>query len=636
MIFSLYYYSILMALTAVVTFFLAIYFWRSGTKGDATLGTVILISCSMWTFFYVLEIIFHDIGLKIIFAKLQYFPITAIPVLWFIFILSYSNQKRYFKKNILYLLCIVPVITVALVFTNERHNLIWQSMDLQADSMFAVLVSTYGLWFWIWMLYAYLLIILSIIHLLRIVFSSIALHRVTAIFFAIIAVAPLLVNATYLFKTSPALNLDITPFIMSLSSIILVTSLTRTNFKNILPIAKNNIIENMTDGVIITDIYFHIIYFNSVAKKIIGQKADASIGYSMTKIIPKFEEIIEESSKKKNRYSGSSIEIGPIEDKDKIFEAIITPIKDHKSTSMGNIILLRDITMLKKIHELEIIRESEERYKKLFENSLDGIYRSTIGGKIIEANPALVKMLGYEKKSELLSNMDEGLYFSPRDKFSIGKTDKIVEVQLKDRNSNTIWAEISQRAVVDEHGKTYLEGIVRNITNRKIAEEKVKWLTFHDKLTGLYNRAYFEEELLRLDTARQLPLGVMLGDLNDLKKINDKHGHQKGDIALKSIAEILKSTCRNEDVIARWGGDEFVILLPKTNESDIVKVIARIRNNIFREKKGKFNLSLALGFALKKIVEEDINEVIRAAEKMMYKDKKNIKSGIEQQLFLEI
>ncbi len=626
-----------MALAGIVTFFLALYFLKPFKEGDSRLGSIVLGVCSLWILFYVFEMGFNALGIKIIFSKLQYLPITAIPVLWLVFILDYSDKKRYIKKSILYLLCLIPAITLILVFTNEYHNLIWQSTTLNANSIFPVLVNTYGWWFWIWVSYAYLLLILSIIMLLRIIFLSVVPNKIFVVFFIILNMVPLLANVSYLFKTKPILNLDLTPFLLTLSSILLIIGFRRTRFKDILLIAKKNIVESMTDGVLVTDIHFSIIYLNNAAKKIIGQKINTFKGCSMVKINPRFEEIIEQSRKEKNQYLGSSIEIGPVNNKNEIFEAIISPIKNKQSKIIGDIIVLRNITKLKKMHEIEVIRKSEERYKRLFENSLDGIYRSTISGKIVDANTSLIKMLGYNKKSELLSiNMDDELYLSSKDKFSIGKTDKIAEVQLKDKNSNIVWAEISQRAFVDEYGRTYLEGIVRNITDRKIAEEKVRWLTFHDKLTGLYNRAYFEEELLRLDTARQLPLGVMLGDLNDLKFVNDHHGHQKGDFLLKRIADILKKTCRNEDVIARWGGDEFVILLPKTNEADVLKVIERIRGNISKENRSKFKLSLALGFSVKNKIEEDINEIMREAEKMMYKDKSNIKSRIEQQMIFKI
>ena len=98
-------------------------------------------------------------------------------------------------------------------------------------------------------------------------------------------------------------------------------------------------------------------------------------------------------------------------------------------------------------------------------------------------------------------------------------------------------------------------------------EAQIKFLSYRDSLTGLYNRTFFEEELKRLDTESQLPLTFIIGDLDGLKLINDVFGHQAGDQALVKMAETISVSCRGSDVISRWGGDEFVILLPKTPEN---------------------------------------------------------------------
>ncbi|MCJ7666628.1 MAG: PAS domain S-box protein, partial [Actinobacteria bacterium] len=192
------------------------------------------------------------------------------------------------------------------------------------------------------------------------------------------------------------------------------------------------------------------------------------------------------------------------------------------------LLVFRDITEKKEARDA--LRESEQRYKSLFENSRDGIYKTTIGGEYIDVNPALVKMLGYSSRKELiLLDVKKQVYADGSLRPTTEQREKTFEAVLKKKDGSNINVEINS-IIINENGKpAYYEGIVREITERKEAENKLKDLSFHDYLTGLYNRAFFEEELKRLDTKRQFPLAIVMGDVNGLKIINDAFGHEKGD-----------------------------------------------------------------------------------------------------------
>ena len=152
-------------------------------------------------------------------------------------------------------------------------------------------------------------------------------------------------------------------------------------------------------------------------------------------------------------------------------------------------------------------------------------------------------------------------------------------------------------------------------------ENEIKHLSFHDYLTGIYNRFFFEEELRRLDTERQLPLTIVIGDVNGLKIINDAFGHEKGDELLIKIAKIFKESFRSEDVVARWGGDEFTVILPKINLKDTLKIISRINEKLKKESTKTLPLSVAFGLSTKIDSSQKIDELIKTAEDKMYKHK---------------
>ena len=271
------------------------------------------------------------------------------------------------------------------------------------------------------------------------------------------------------------------------------------------------------------------------------------------------------------------------------------------------------------------IATTQNMYKELFENSLDGIYRSTPDGQYISANNALVRMLGYNSKEELLKVNTKDLYYFPETRPGINERTKPFNKILKKKDGTKIFVEISPRVIFKNGEPSYYEGIVRDITAQKEFEEKIKYISFHDSLTDLYNRAYFDEEIKRLKNTRQLPLTVVMGDLNGLKEINDTYGHEKGDILLKKIARILKECFRSDDMIARIGGDEFCIILLKTTKKDAEKIIERVNKKCASRSTRTMPLSIAFGIKTKDTVDMKLKSVIKEAEMLMYENKRSKK-----------
>ena len=282
--------------------------------------------------------------------------------------------------------------------------------------------------------------------------------------------------------------------------------------------------------------------------------------------------------------------------------------------------IYKDLTKQKQVEEE--LRASEEKYRSLFESSIDGIYKSTIEGKYIDANPALFKMLGYENKEELMSiDIPTQLYVSKNDRPEYTKRDRVFETKLKKKDGSEIYVGISSRVLYKNNKPEFYEGIVRDITEQKKVEEQLKFLSFHDRLTGLYNRAYFEEELKRLDAERQLPLSIIMADINGLKLTNDIFGHKEGDLLLCKCARIFKKCFRMEDIISRHGGDEFVMLLPKTTEQEIIDIINRVKEECSKTDGQKIPISVSMGGSTKTVMDKDINEVLLEAEEWMYQRK---------------
>ena len=163
--------------------------------------------------------------------------------------------------------------------------------------------------------------------------------------------------------------------------------------------------------------------------------------------------------------------------------------------------------------------------------------------------------------------------------------------------------------------KEYLVNVSKVVESNSISNY------YKDGLTGLYNKDYFKVELSRLDTERQLPISIIIGDLNGLKLINDAYGYHMGDEAIKTTADNLKMTFRKEDIICRFGGDEFVILLPKTNKEEAEERIQEVRKLFDDTPLDFLELSMSLGVATKEKTSQDVMDVYKRAEEHMYFNK---------------
>jgi diguanylate cyclase (GGDEF)-like protein/PAS domain S-box-containing protein/putative nucleotidyltransferase with HDIG domain len=160
-----------------------------------------------------------------------------------------------------------------------------------------------------------------------------------------------------------------------------------------------------------------------------------------------------------------------------------------------------------------------------------------------------------------------------------------------------------------------------DITKRKNAEENLVYISYHDFLTGLYNRRFFEEELKRLDTERNLPITIVMADLNGLKLINDSFGHATGDELLKQAARVITEAFRSDDLVSRIGGDEYAIMLVKTDHAEAAQIIQRLNVRIANENTGVLDLSISFGYHTKTNKNENILKVMENAENHMYRQK---------------
>ncbi len=175
------------------------------------------------------------------------------------------------------------------------------------------------------------------------------------------------------------------------------------------------------------------------------------------------------------------------------------------------------------------------------------------------------------------------------------------------------------------NGKTGIGGILRDISERKKSETRLYFLSFHDHLTGLYNRRFLEEQMERLEQEGNAPCSIIIADINGVKFINDAFGHAAGDKAIVATAKCLRTCCRQQDILARTGGDEFLLLLPSTNADSARRIMSRIRHQSEQtclDILGKgIGLSIATGIATRTQPQQPLSAAIKEAEDDMYQAK---------------
>ena len=407
--------------------------------------------------------------------------------------------------------------------------------------------------------------------------------------------------------------------------------------KNALFIQKRQAEETLlaiTEGVISTDARGNITNFNKVSEQITEWKREEVIGKRFDDVFHVVDSehklcespihtVLDQNYPITSHHKGRYTLISKLEHEYQI-ECSSAPIVNEDGILTGVVIVFRNIT-----EELALTRRyiiERQRLERVVEASTDMLLEIDLDKIIVNISGKGLNKIGAEETSfigkkitDVLTDSLDNHEYAHFQALSGNQYTYDWEYRMKNQ---VLWFESTVSPIYDENNKIVgAINIARETTERKQKQIEIEFLSTHDGLTQINNRHYFVQKMEMLDYPYHYPLGVFMLDMNGLKLINDVFGHQVGDEALKKIAFILKQSFRQEDVVARIGGDEFAIILPNTTQERMAQRKTLIQNRVAATSVENIPLSIAVGYAIKTTSDQKMDDIMKSAENSMYEDK---------------
>lgn len=493
-------FFIISFLAACLMLGLAAYVSRFRTIQSVGVFTLLLVSIGIWTGSIGVGYIAKTESISFIWSTVRMSAVFAVPVLWLIFTLQYCQYEAGKSRRFILYLSIIPVISFIMMITNSFHMLFLKEIVYVQHGEFLIdeLWIT-GPWFYVHAFYSYTLILIADFLLVKEASIRARAYQQQAFFLVFGAIFPLFVNILFTFHLIPILKVNYDPFGFIITGIFFAFGVFQFKLFDINPLAKNILMQNIEDLILVVDEKNRIVEVNPAASMKLKIEKDQVIGIDFSSCLPDFHFPFGETSKH---------EYCPPVDLKTCYEAQVSPIFDRKLI-LGHVIIMRDIS------------------------------------------------------------------------------------------------------------------------ERKILLDKLSQLAITDPLTNLYNRRHFlslaEKEIERSQRYGH-PFSVCFLDLDGFKKVNDQYGHEKGDLVLTEISKLIRYSFRATDLIARYGGDEFIVMMLETDPPEAEEIARRIQQRFIP-------LSLELGIELTPLtvsigmmhfdpeINLNIKQLINRADQLMYQAK---------------
>jgi len=333
----------------VLCLILAVLVWVRQVKPGGRIFGWLMLSLAFWSFMSAVEDGSLDYVFKVTCSKISYLGIGSAPALLLMFSMEYNRQVNWLKPFRTVLLWVIPVVSMVMAFTNDSHHLLWSSVVPAPGSQGQMLIYNHGLYFWIHVIFSYVCLLTSSILMVRAALLYPKKYRSQVIIILIASIIPWIGNVIYILGYSPVPGLDLTPLSFTLMAVIIAASIFRLQLFNLIPVARDQVVENMQDGVVVLDTNNLILDVNHAAAALVNSDVNSLLGKPINEVLVHYPKIL----KKYQGVEEGRDEIIPPGEPERILDVRVTGLRDQRGEINGRLFVLHDITQLKKIENKE-------------------------------------------------------------------------------------------------------------------------------------------------------------------------------------------------------------------------------------------------------------------------------------------
>lgn len=343
-------YILLAIISALLSSVAAVYIWRRRKAAGALSLALLMASISVWSFGYAMELAGNERQIMRFWLRFEYIGIAFLPFWGIRFAFQYVGYNKLLNRWSMFLFSIIPVTTLLLNWTNEWHHLFYSAINLDISGGMRILVLTKGIWYWVHIAYVYASYVLMGLLILQLCWKRGKLYRIQAFTIVIAMLPPIIGNVLYLTNMSPFPNLDLSPFVFNITGVLIIWGLFGYQLFNVVPVARDMLVESMSDGVLVLNIADCIVDINPAAQRLMALDISSSIGRHVETLLPEYVDFFKCSGDG----SGGGQKTIPGKHPLQYFDLRVIPLTDTGGGKQGRLIILRDISAEK---QLEAKRE---------------------------------------------------------------------------------------------------------------------------------------------------------------------------------------------------------------------------------------------------------------------------------------